>query len=170
VGSLTFVVGTAADVFPGELAPLIVEELRKRFPAAAELEEDAYESEPVHASGWRALQQRVLQTLDMAPQITAIDAYQAVYLPDAPSAIQHLPIANLADPLQVGSVPALVEDLSRFAEKASLPTDDLELMQLGAHFLEHEDEHAEIDVQTYVQLMLSAKQAVARKQALWIVT
>jgi len=43
-------------------------------------------------------------------------------------------------------------------------------MQLAAKYLE-EDElvEADLDVQTYLQLMLSARQAVARGQALWIV-
>jgi hypothetical protein len=44
----------------------------------------------------------------------------------------------------------------------------VELMQLGAHYLEG-DENADLDVQTYVQLMLSAKQAAVRNQALWVV-
>jgi len=41
-------------------------------------------------------------------------------------------------------------------------------MQLAAHYLET-DFDADLDVQTYVQLMLSAKQASARGQALWVV-
>ena len=165
---LTFVVGRASDVFVGELAQMVEAELAKKFPAPARLDEDPYQSEPVDAYGWRALQQRVLQTLDVAEQVTAIDAYQAVYLPDAPATIEHVTIPNLADPLQVGSVPALVDDLRRFAEKAELPIDDLELMQLGAHLLETAE--GQPDVETYVQLMLSAKQAIARRQGLWVVT
>lgn len=167
---LTFVVGNASDVFPAELATVIEDALHTRFPTTATLDEEAYQSEPVDASGWRALQQRVLRALDVAPQVTAIDAYQAVYLPGVPPAIEHLPVANLADPLQVGSLAALIDDLNRFAETASLPTDDLELMQLAAHYLEEAEESADVDVQTFVQLMLSAKQAVARGQALWVVT
>ena len=74
-----------------------------------------------------------------------------------------------ADPLQVGSLDALLEELRRFASATSLPTDDLELMRLAASYLEDEDPDADLDVQTYVQLMLSAKQASARGQALWVV-
>ena len=167
--SLTFIVGTAADVFAGDLASAIDAELRKQFPAEARDGEEAYQSEPVDATGWRQLQQRVLRSLDVAPQLTSIDAYQAVYVPAAHPNVEHLPIANLADPLQVGSLPALIEELRRFASTASLPTDDVELMQLSAHYLEAEDPDADLDVQTYVQLMLSAKQAAARNQALWVV-
>jgi hypothetical protein len=97
-----------------------------------------------------------------------IDAYQAVYVPGATSIVQK-PVGTLADPLQVGSLDALLEELRRFASAAALPTDDVELMQLAAQYLESEDADADLDVQTYVQLMLSAKQASARGQALWVV-
>ncbi|HEX8255255.1 MAG TPA: hypothetical protein VF846_19100 [Thermoanaerobaculia bacterium] len=165
--SLTFVAGSAADVFAGALAEVVDLELRRRFPSLAPTH-DRYESEPVAATGWRELQRRVLLTLDLAPQLTTIEAYQAVYVPDASAGVDQLPIANLADPLQVGSLPALLDELRRFAAAASLPTDDVELMQLGAHYLES-DFDKDLDVQTYVQLMLTAKQAAAHNQPLWIV-
>jgi hypothetical protein len=166
--SLTFVVGSATDVFAGELAHAIEAELRKQFPSVVRDADEPYESEPVHATGWRQLQQRVMQTLDVAPQLTTVDAYQAVYVPVALAQVEHVPIANVADPLQIGSLPALIEELRRFAAEASLPTDDVELMQLAAQYLEG-DFDADLDVQTYVQLFLSAKQAAARNQALWVV-
>jgi hypothetical protein len=167
--ALTFVVGTAADVFPDDLARAVDAQLRARFAAAGVRDDDPYESEPLDASGWRLLQQRVLRTLDTAPHLTGIDAYQAVYLPGSGAAVEHVAIPNAADPLQVGSITSLIEELNRFASSASLPTDDVELMELAAQYLESEDAKLDLDVQTYVQLMLSAKQAAARKQALWIV-
>jgi hypothetical protein len=166
--SLTFVVGSAADVFAGALADAIDAELRKQFPSVERDGDGPYESEPVNAQGWRLLQQRVMRTLDVAPQLTTVDAYQAVFVPVAHEQVEHVPVANLADPLQIGSLPALVEELRRFAASAALPTDDVELMQLAAHYLEG-DFDADLDVQTYVQLFLSAKQATARNQALWVV-
>ena len=165
---LTFVVGKAADVFPPDLARGVDEALQ-RFPPAADHHEEPYHSEPVDASGWRLLQQRVLRTLDLAPQLTTIDAYQGVYLPSPRPIVEHVPIANAADPLQVGSLPDLLEELRNFAAGAQLPTDDVELMQLAAQYLEDEDVDRDLDVQTYVQLMLTAKQATARGQALWVV-
>lgn len=166
---LTFVVGSATDVFSGDVARNIDAELHKRFPSLADGAEEKYESEPVDAMGWRELQRRVHQTLDVAPHLTTVDAYQAVYVPAELEHVEHVPIANVADPLQIASLPALLEELRRFASAASLPTDDVELMQLAAHYLEG-DEDADLDVQTYVQLMLTAKQASARRQALWVVT
>ena len=168
--SLTFIVGSPADVFPQDLARAVDDALRRSFPAIAADADEKYESDPVDASGWRMLQQRVLRTLDLAPQITTVDAYQAVYIPAPLEHVEHVPIANAADPLQVGSLSVLIEELRRFASAASLPIDDVELMQLGAQYLEHDDPDADLDVQTYIQLMLSAKQAAARQQALWIVT
>lgn len=167
--SLTFVVGNASDVFAGDLAHAIDAELSRRFPAAAKRTDEPYQSEPVEAIGWRQLQQRVLQSLDLSPQLATVDAYQAVYLPSPHENVEHLPIGNLADPLQVGSLPVLLDELRRFAAAASLPTDDVELMQLAVRYLESEDIDADLDVQTYVQLMLSARQAMTRGQALWIV-
>ena len=168
MASLTFVVGTARDVFPDALARAVEAALRKHYPPIV-ADDLPYESEPLPATGWRALQQRVLRALDDAPQITSVDAYQAVYMPWPRDGVDHLPIANAADPLQVGGLPALLEELQHFAAKASLPTDDLELMKLAAHYLELEDPDTDLDVQTFVQLMLTAKQAMARSQALWIV-
>lgn len=166
--SITFLVGSAADVFADTLAAAIDSELRSRFALPPPAKRDTWESEPVNPAGWRLLQERVLRTLDTAPQLTTVDAYQAVYVPIERPDVAHLPIANAADPLQVGSLPALIEELRRFAAGASLPTDDLELMRLGLRYLESDDD-ADLDVQTYVQLMLSARQAAARNQALWIV-
>jgi hypothetical protein len=168
--SLTFIVGSATDVFPQDLARAVDDVLRTRFPSIAPDTQDSYESDPVDASGWRMLQQRVLRTLDVAPQITAVDAYQAVYLPREGANVEHLPVANAADPLQVGSLGELLDELRQFAEKASLPVDDVELMQLAAQYLEQDDPHVDLDVQTYIQLMLSAKQASARQQAQWNLT
>jgi hypothetical protein len=156
-------------VFAGDLAQAIDAELGRKFPATAKRNDEPYQSEPVDATGWRKLQQRVLRAVDTSPQLATIDAYQAVYLPALLEQVEHLPIGTLADPLQVGSLPKLIDELRRFAAAASLPTDDVELMQLAVQYLEGDDIDADLDVQTYVQLMLSARQAMTRGQALWVV-
>ena len=169
--SLTFVVGTAADVFGGELARAVSDALATRFHDANAAGDEAYRSEPVHASGWLQLQQLAKSMLgNTAPQLTTVEAYQAVYV-TADTDVQHVAIPNAADPLQIGSIPRLLEELTRFATAASLPTDVLELMQLAAHYMESDELfERDLDTQTYVQLMLSARQAAARRQALWVVT
>jgi hypothetical protein len=159
---LAFVAGSASDVFPADLAEAIQTVVRS--DAA-----DVYRSDPVDPRGWSQLQRRVLQTLDAAPQLTGVEAYQSVYLPGARDGVERVPIPNVADPLEIGSLDALLRELRAFAAKSALPTDDVELMQLAARYLEDDalfDQ--DLDVQTYVQLMLAAKQSAAHGVPLWI--
>ncbi|HEY0141754.1 MAG TPA: hypothetical protein VGF48_12715 [Thermoanaerobaculia bacterium] len=168
--SLTFVVGSAAEVFGGALASLVDAALRERFAVPAS-DGEAYRSEPIEPAGWARLQHRASEELGgpNVPHLVSIEAYQSVYLPDV-TTIASVLIPQAADPLQVGGVDALLSELRALAARASLPTDDVELMQLAAHYLEDDDAFdKDLDVQTYVQLMLSAKQAAARRQPLWVV-
>lgn len=160
---LTFVAGSAHDVLSPDLARAVEAALRQRYSLANGVRDDAYRSDHVDVRGWVALQNRV-------PQIAGIDAYQAVFVAAPLRGIDEVIVPNVADPFHVASLPALVDALQQFAAGAKLPTDDLGLMQLAAKYLE-EDElvEADLDVQTYVQLMLSARQAIARGQELWIV-
>ena len=142
--------------------------MRERFPLLGAGAGEVYVSDDLPVGGWRALQARVAGVMQ-APQITAIDIYLAVYVPFAQEAILELAVANAADPLQVGSVDALLAELRDFASRASLPTDDVELMGLGNRYLEDDALfYTDLDVQTYVQLFLTAKQAAAAGQPLWI--
>jgi hypothetical protein len=158
--ALTFVAGSARDVFGANLGEAIDQALSA--PSA----EEPYRSDPVDVAGWRALQGAVLRRLDVAPQIATVDAYQSVYLP-AGTGVRALTVANLADPVQVGSLDELLSELERFASAASLPVDDVELMSLAAHLLESDE--INLEAETYVQLMLSAKQARSHGVALWVV-
>ncbi len=160
---LTFVAGSAHDVLAPDLARAVEGELRRRFSLSDGQGDEPYRSDEVDVRGWVELQKRV-------PQLSGIDAYQAVFVAAPLRGIEEVTVPNVADPFHVASLSALVDGLQKFAAGASLPTDDVELMQLAARYLE-DDELVEqdLDVQTYVQLMLSARQAVARGQALWIV-
>lgn len=161
--SLTFVVGAASDVFSPQLAAAVDWELKKRFPMPATAASEAYRSDAVDGRGWGALQQRV-------PELANIDAYQAAFIPARINGVVEIALPNVADPLHLASLDDVVKALQRFAGSASLPTDDVELMQLAARYLESDELlERDLDVQTYVQLMLSAKQAAARKQVLWLV-
>jgi hypothetical protein len=161
--SLTFVVGRAGDVFGPALADAVDAVLRGRFPALSLRDGDPYRSEPVEFTGWRDLSRR-------APLLAGIDPYQAVFVPAEVTAVETLPIPNAADPLQVASLARLLDALHAFAAGAALPTDDVELMTLAAKYLEDDLLISDdLDVQTYVQLMLSAKQATATGRALWVV-
>lgn len=165
---LTFLVGTASDAFKGDLATSVANELRSRYSFVAADISEPYESEPVSVNGWRELQS-VMDSMLGGSRLSQVEAYQAVFIPGAVGGVDHVEVPAVADPLQVASLETLVDELRRFADQAQLPTDDLELMQLAADYLESAAD-TELDFQTYVQLMLSAKQAIARKQALWIVS
>lgn len=161
--ALTFVAGSAHDVLGHDLARAVEDALRQRFLLKDSQGEEPYRSDEVDVRGWMALQARI-------PQIAGIDAYQAVFV-DAPlEGIEEIALPNVADPFHVVSLSALVDGLQKFAAASSLPTDDVELMELAAKYLEDDELiEADLDIQTYVQLMLSARQAIARHQALWIV-
>ena len=160
---LTFVVGAARDVFSPDLAAAVDSELKKRFSLPRAADGEPYRSDDVDPRGWIELQKRF-------PHLSGIDAYQAVFVPASVAQVEDIALPNVADPLQVAGLDALVNALRDFAGTSSLPTDDVELMQLAARYLEDDELiNSELDVQTYVQLMLSAKQASARRQALWIV-
>lgn len=171
--SLNFVVGRAADVLSGDFANAVDAALRARFPtlddsAAAE----PYHSDPVDARAWSQLQERAAALLGRAavPSLLGVEAYQAVYLPVPIKSVENLLIPLAADPLQLAPLDSLLAELRAYAAKASLPTDDVELMQLAAHYLEDDALFdKDLDVQLYVQLMLSARQAGIRSQALWLV-
>ncbi len=167
--SVTFVAGSAADVFPADFARAVDAELRKRF-ALPDGGGEAWRSDAVDPSGWHQLQ-ALAKSMVGAPssQFIHVEAYQMVWVPALLAQVEHVAIPNAADPLQVGSLPALLEELRVYAGAASLPTDDVELMELAAHYLEDDlSFDKDLDTQTYVQFMMAAKQASARGQALWI--
>lgn len=166
--ALVFVAGNAADVFAPDLAAAIDAELRSRFPSLQVVDGEAYRSEPVEAVGWAQLQSRAVRLIS-APHLAGLDAYQSVYLPLRFERVEHIAIASVADPLEVGSLDMLLDELRLFASNASLPTDDVELMQLAAKYLEDDDLFSsDLDIQTYVQLLLTAKQAAAHGVCLWL--
>ena len=167
---LTFVVGDARAALGESFGASVDAALRAHFPQLQAEEGEIYASDEVPVAGWRALQARVAGVMQ-APQITAIDVYLAAWVPAANEDIIELPVANAADPLQVGSVVALLAELRDFAARASLPVDDVELMGLANRYLEDDDlADADLDIQTYVQLLLSAKQAAVHGRPLWIRT
>jgi hypothetical protein len=166
--ALVFVAGNAADVFAPDLAAAIDAGLRRRFPSLRVVDGDAYRSDPVDAAGWAQLQGRARRLIS-APHLAGLDAYQSVYLSMRFERVEQLAIPTVADPLEVGSLDALLDELRLFASHASLPTDDVELMQLAAKYLEDDDLFdSDLDIQTYVQLLLTAKQASAHGFPLWL--
>lgn len=165
---LTFFVGDGCAALGNGFGAAVDGALRARFPQLAPGAGEVYVSDELPVGGWRALQARVAGVMQ-APQITAIDIYLAAYVPFAQAEIVEIAVPNAADPLQVGSVTALLDELRDFASRVSLPTDEVDLMALGNRYLEDDALFdTDLDVQTYVQLFLTAKQAAASHQPLWI--
>ena len=166
--ALVFVAGNAADVFAPDLAKAIDAGLRNRFPALAAVRGEPYRSDPVEGIGWPQLQTRVMRTIE-STHLSGLDAYQSVYLPLRFEHVKRIVIPTVADPFEAGSLDALLDELRLFAANASLPTDDVELMQLAAKYLEDDALFdTDLDIQTYIQLFLTAKQAAAHGVGLWI--
>lgn len=161
--ALTFVVGDANEIFGADLASAVGTELSRRYPSQPPNDAEPYSSDEVDPRGWAALQRRV-------PALAYIDAYQAVFIRAAVKGVDEITVPSVADPFHVASLDMLSEALLQFAASAKLPTDDVELMQLSAHYLENDDLiDQDLDVQAYVQLMLSVKQALATAQPLWFI-
>jgi hypothetical protein len=166
--ALVFVAGNAADVFAPDLAAAIDAALREHFPSLRVVDGEAYQSDPVEGAGWSQLQTRAMRLIS-APHLSGLDAYQSVYVPLRFERVEHIAIPTVADPLEVGSLDVLLDELRLLASHASLPTDDVELMQLAAKYMEDDDLFSsDLDIQTYVQLLLTAKQAAARGVAMWL--
>jgi hypothetical protein len=166
--ALVFVAGNAADVFAPDLAKAIDGAIRARFPDLRVVNGDPYLSDPVEGLGWSQLQTRAMRLI-AAPHLSGLDAYQSVFLPLRFESVLSIAIPTAADPLETGSLDALLDELRLFAAAASLPIDDVQLMALAAKYLEDDalfDQ--DLDVQTFVQLFLTAKQASARGVPLWI--
>src|ERR1051325_11416308 len=98
---LAFVAGSASEVFPADMA----EQVEKIVPSNAA---DVYRSDPVDPRGWAQLQSRVMRTLDAAPQIAGIDAYQSVYVPGARNGVECVVVPHVAHPLEMGSLDSLL--------------------------------------------------------------
>ena len=160
--ALVFVAGNAADVFAPDLAAAIDAELRTRFPSLRRVDGDAYRSDPVDAVGMDATAgPRDAFDLRAAPRRVGCVSDRFTFRCGS-NASSTSPSPTVADPLEVGSLDMLLDELRLFASHASLPTDDVELMQLAAKYLEDDDLFSsDLDIQTYVQLLLTAKQASA---------
>jgi hypothetical protein len=128
-------------------------------------------SEQVAWSGWGELQNRATSVLggEQVPHLLAVDAWQGVFLPIVITPTE-IKMGNHPSPLRCASLPMLIKELERFAEALSLPTEEEGLLQPAEKYLDDNDlVDTDMDIQTYIQLMLSAKVADLNKQPLWIV-
>src|ERR1043165_6632837 len=125
---LTFVVGRAADVFGPVLADAVDSTLRARFPSLALGPGERWESDPVEFAGWRELARRT-------PMLSALEPYQAGLIPaDAAAGRGAPPDPERRRPAAGGQPLAFARRPARIRRFRALPTDDVELMELGAKY------------------------------------
>jgi hypothetical protein len=172
---LTFTVGLASTVFMQPFANQVVQELERQLgysmPEGTPLGDEVYCSEELGWSGWQKLQERATAALGKGnvTNLLAMEAWQGVYLP-APIRPTEVAINGHDAPLQCGSLSALIRELDQFAKAGGLPTEKAGLEELWEKYMEDDDLIDEdMDIQTYVQLMLTAQVAMSHNLPLWVV-
>lgn len=165
---LTFKVGAASDVFFGEFAERVEQELARqvRFSIPSAPGVSTYYSEDVDWFGWAQFQQMAVMALGQSnvPNILAVEAWRSVYLP-----IHLEPVTIEVEEeveLQCASLPGLLVELEQLAASQAWSTDAASLRVLWKKYYE-DDEN--IEIQTFIQLMLAAQAASERGMPLWVV-
>jgi hypothetical protein len=169
---LTFSVGNPVDAFIEPFANRVKETLASHFPGTIELDsdEEAYFSEELGWSGWRLLQEKAVHAVTAArvPHFLSMEAWSGCYVP-AETQPGSFEFDGQETPLDVASLPALVSELEAVGKALELPTDENGLKQLAAKYQEDDLIDADMDIQTYAQLLLAARVAQLRRQILWVV-
>lgn len=164
---LTFRVGVASDVFFGEFADRVAEELARQLgynlPATSS---GAYYSEDVDWFGWPQFQQMATMALGQpnVPNILSVEAWRSVYLP-----MRLEPVTIEVEEetwLQCGSLPGLVHELEQLAASQSWKTDPA---SLNALWQKHYEDDEATEIQTFIQLLLAGQVAMSRGLPLWVV-
>ena len=170
---LVFTVGRPASVFDDPVAELMQHVLD------AECEEhlapEGGDPEPFHSaelgwSGWNLLQERARVALnpEAVPNLLSMDALHGAYLPGWAEAGAIL-FDDYPMPLDVAPLEGLIAELERVGPVLGLATDDDGLARIAARYADAENCDDDMEVQTYAQLLLAARQAAARRQPLWVV-
>ena len=165
---LTFKVGAATDVFFGEFAVKVEQELARqlRYSVADSPGVSTFYSEDVDWFGWAQFQQMATMALGQSnvPNILAVEAWRSVYLP-----IHVEPTTIEIDEdalLQCASLPGLVVELEQLAASQAWATDRTGLQAL---WTKHYEDDEATEIQTFIQLILAAQVASERGMPLWVV-
>jgi hypothetical protein len=170
---LTFTVGNARHVFIEPYGANLDQAFADHFGQQVKRleDEEPWYSEELGWSGWEQLQIRATSALgkESIPNLLSMPAWKGVYLPVEIEPCSLTDIPGDDTPLEVGSLDGLVTELERFGKSAGLPTKDEELRELAAKYLDDDLIDEDMDIQTYVQLMLAGHYAAGRRYPLWIV-
>jgi hypothetical protein len=169
---LTFSVGGPGEVFDEPFSGAVRAALRERYGDALALDDDDhYWSEELGWSGWSSLQTLARQhfSADRAAHLLSMEAWCGVYVP-AQTEPFSFELEGQEAPLDVASLTHLMSELEALGKLVGLPVDDEGLRDLAAKYLDSDELlDADMEIQTYAQLLLAAHEASRRSAPLWVV-
>ncbi len=169
---LVFSVANPDDVFVESYARKVRVALEKLFKKQVVLDsqDEPYYSTELGWSGWGLLQERSCDLLgeDALPAFLSMEAWNGCYVPceTKPRAVT---IEGQDTPLSIASLAALTVELEAIGKALKLATDNEGLAELAEKYNDDDFIEDDMDVQTFVHLLLAAREAEDRRQALWIV-
>ncbi len=170
---LSFSVGNPSEVFAEPYGSLVTETLQSHFGDSVELssQQEIYFSNEVAWSGWSKLQHLGVKVCGEAaiPHLLSMEAWHGAYLP-VETQIGAFQFPGESPALNVACLFNLITELEGIGLAANLTTDDAGIQALAQEYLSNDDLiDADMEIQTYAQLLPSARVAQQRKQPLWIV-
>ncbi len=170
---LVFTVGRPSDVFDEPFAELV------RHVLEAECEDDVDFGEagvePFHSSelgwsGWSLLQERARVAVppEEVANLLSMDAIHGAYLPGWGEAGAILFDATPM-PLDVAPLEGLIAELEKLGPALGLATDLDGLAQIVARYQDDDSCDDDMEIQTFAQLLITAREAARRRQPLWVV-
>jgi len=173
---LVFSVGNPTDAFESPFAEQVRDLLTAHFSTSVVVDSklEPWYSNEISWSGWQSLQERAAEVVD-AKRLThllSMKAWRGCYVPanTEPWSID-IETEGWSEPLAlaVASLSALVAELEAVGLALDLSIDDAGLRDLAAKYQDDELIDADMEIQTYAQLLLGAHEAQRRRQPLWVV-
>jgi hypothetical protein len=169
---LTFTVGNPSDAFVEPFATRVRGTLEVECEGSVVLDsaEEPYYSQELGWSGWQLLQELASDKVspEQVPHLLSMEAWSGVYLPSW-NRIGALEFDGEPTPLDVASLDSLIEELELVGRALGLATDAEGLKAIAVKYEDDDLVDSDMEIQTYAQLLLAAREAKRRKQPLWIV-
>ncbi len=170
---LKFTVGRPDDVFDEPFAELVGHVLEAECADHVDFGMEGvapFHSAELGWSGWNLLQERtrVELTAEAVPNLLSMDAMHGAYLPGWPEAGAIL-FDDYPLPLDVAPLEGLIGELEQVGPALGLATDDAGLAAIAAKYADDDLCDDDMEIQTYAQLLIAAREAARRRQPLWVV-